>query len=130
VPSALIAELNRHRASLPIRVAAANAVAQVGEATALVTARRDGAHLGKITSASLVSMGLPGSMHTLTTPHKVWMFGIAHPTGSPVSGGPVVGYSGPNRAPHKPNFAAEFVDATTGKWIEGTTGYDPNYSRR
>ena len=121
VPAKLILELNRNRGGALIQLAPAGVRVPVSEAAALAAVRRDGPRWGKVTSASLVTMGLPGTRRSLDTPAKVWMFGIAHPMNVEGSGGPTPtsGHRAPYRPP-KATYAAQFVNATTGKWFEAS----------
>ena len=120
VPAALIAELSRHQ-QLPIQVIDPNTPVHTAFAAALPAAKHH-AQLGKITSASLVTMGVPGTQQSLTTPHTVWLFGIADPVNVD-SHGPLPRSGESARV----NFAAQMVNATTGRWIQAASGYDPNY---
>lgn len=126
VPSALVTELNRGRASARIRLLDPNAEAPVSELDALAAARWKGPRLGKVTSASLATMGLPGS---LNSPTRVWLLGIAYPKGGLASGGSAPVLPQPPKRGARPrfNFGAQVVNATTGKWVESGSGYDPRY---
>jgi hypothetical protein len=123
VPSALVSELNLHRGSLPIRLLGPHAKARVSERDAVAVSYRSSPGLGTITSASLATMGLPGS---LDRPSTVWLLGIARPKGEVGSGGPCC-----SPAPqHAVNFAADVVNAVTGTWVESSSGYDPRFGTR
>lgn len=130
VPSALIADLNRHRASVLVRRVRAGATAPIGERAALLAARQDGSAAGRITSGSLVTMGLPGSLNSAS---KAWLFGVAHPKIGPAVGAgrvapPLRGHIQhvPQPRHHLVCFAAQIVNALTGKWVETTTGCAPS----
>jgi hypothetical protein len=129
VPAALIADLNRHRGSVLVRRLGPGSTAPVSEHDALVAAREKGANAGKITSASLVTLGLPGSLNTAT---KAWLFGIAHPRIGPAIG---AGQAAPRLRGHPAHttyppqhlvgFGADIVNVMTGRWVETATGFAP-----
>jgi hypothetical protein len=87
--------------------------------------------LAQLPSGSSVSAGDLVTLTNAQHPDGVLAWAIES-TGSygGVSGGPVgirgtTGAHHQPRRPPRPNFRVDFVDASTGAWLEGVSGYSP-----
>jgi hypothetical protein len=117
---ALSAAFIRAVDSTDVRIVATSRTAPIAEKSAVA------AVLAELPSGSSVTAG---DLVTLTNdqhPDGVLAWAIES-TGSFawVSGGPVGirGKTGAPPRPPRPNFRVDFVDATTGAWLEGVEGY-------